>query len=60
MESDFGFVFKFIAFAVVWIFPVIAVVVIFVGSRRDNVAEREFDDAHASNVIPFPRDHLAR
>ncbi len=57
MESDFSFVIKFIAFAVVWIFPIFAVVVIYVGARRNTAAERDFDEAHGGNVIPFPRDH---
>ncbi len=60
MESDFEFVLKFVAFAVLWVFPVVAVVVIFIGARRNNAAEHEFEEAHASNVIPFPRDRLAR
>ncbi len=59
MESDIDFVLKFVAFAIVWVFPVVAVVVIFIGARRNNAAERDFDEAHASNVIPFPGDRAA-
>ncbi len=52
MTVEFTEILKFLAFAAVWVFPVLLVIAI-LGAGRSEMKRREED--LGPNVIPFPR-----
>lgn len=55
MGHDAEFVLNFIVFAVVWMLPVVFIVLIYLGLRRDRPPPAEVARRERANVLPFRR-----
>ena len=55
MGIDIELVLNFIVFAVVWMLPVLFIVLIYLGMRRDRPGTHEVARRERANVLPFRR-----